>query len=80
MKILKPGDPCPCCGNPIPETITVEDLLLLSGIAEGLTAAASVRSIDRLAVLAEADSEGRVKVTPRTPSRLGTIELYEDPQ
>lgn len=31
MKILKPGDPCPCCGQPI-KTKDKDTLLLLSWI------------------------------------------------
>ena len=34
MKMLKPGDPCPCCGEPIPEGLDWETMLLLSYIAE----------------------------------------------
>ena len=33
MKILKPGDPCPCCGQPI-KTRNPELLALLTQIAE----------------------------------------------
>ena len=29
MNILKPGDPCPCCGNPI-KTTDPDDLYFLS--------------------------------------------------
>ncbi len=32
MKILKPGDPCPCCGNPI-KTTDPDDLYVLSVLA-----------------------------------------------
>ena len=32
MKILKPGDPCPCCGNPI-KTTDPHDLYVLSVLA-----------------------------------------------
>lgn len=35
MRVLKPGEPCPCCGVPIKEGPTMEKLLLLSYIAEG---------------------------------------------
>lgn len=37
MRILKPGDPCPCCGQPIKDGLTREKILLLSYIAEGKT-------------------------------------------
>ncbi|MCI8538603.1 MAG: hypothetical protein HFF18_08110 [Oscillospiraceae bacterium] len=33
MKLLKKGDPCPCCGSPIP-TDDLERLLLLSWLAQ----------------------------------------------
>lgn len=32
MEILKPGDPCPCCGQPI-KTTDPEALLILNYIA-----------------------------------------------
>lgn len=32
MKILKPGEPCPCCGNPI-KTTDPDDLYVLSVLA-----------------------------------------------
>lgn len=35
MKLLKPGDPCPCCGQPIMEGLPTEKILLLSWLAEG---------------------------------------------
>lgn len=37
MRLLKPGDPCPCCGKPIQEGLSKEKMLLLSYIAEGMT-------------------------------------------
>ena len=37
MKLLKPGDPCPCCGNPLPEGLPTQTVMLLSGLAEGKT-------------------------------------------
>lgn len=36
MKLLKPGDPCPCCGRPIPEGLPIEQMALISWLAEGL--------------------------------------------
>lgn len=36
MKLLKPGDPCPCCGRPIPEGLPEKRMLLLSWLAEGM--------------------------------------------
>ncbi len=36
MRILKPGDPCPCCGQPLPEGLPTETIALLSWLAEGV--------------------------------------------
>ena len=36
MKILKPGDPCPCCGQPIPDGLPTWNMLVLGYIAEGM--------------------------------------------
>lgn len=37
MRILKPGDPCPCpcCGQPIKEGLSTETMILLSWLQEG---------------------------------------------
>lgn len=43
MKLLKPGDPCPCCGRPIKEGLSTEKILLLSYIAEGIALAKAER-------------------------------------
>ena len=36
MRILKPGDPCPCCGQPIKEGLSADKIILLSYIQYGL--------------------------------------------
>ena len=36
MKLLKPGDPCPCCGRPIKEGLPTETMIFLSWLAEGM--------------------------------------------
>jgi len=36
MRILKPGDPCPCCGQPIREGLPMEKIMLLSYIQCGM--------------------------------------------
>ena len=36
MKILKPGDPCPLCGHPLPEGLPTKTMISLSWLAEGL--------------------------------------------
>lgn len=35
MKLLKPGEPCPCCGQPLKEGLSTETMMLLSWLAEG---------------------------------------------
>lgn len=37
MKVLKPGDACPCCGEPLKEGDPTETILLLSWIAGGMS-------------------------------------------
>lgn len=36
MRILKPGDPCPCCGQPIREDLPMATMMLLSYIQMGM--------------------------------------------
>ena len=33
MNVLRPGDPCPCCGSPIPADVPEETLMLLCFVA-----------------------------------------------
>lgn len=35
MRILKPGDPCPCCGQPIKKGLPMETMMLLSWLQCG---------------------------------------------
>ena len=35
MRILKPGEPCPCCGQPIKEGLPTETMILLSWLQDG---------------------------------------------
>ena len=37
MKLLKPGDPCQCCGRPIKEGLSTKTMILLSWLAEGMS-------------------------------------------
>ena len=37
MKLLKPGDPGPCCGQPIKEGLPTGTMIFLSWLAEGMT-------------------------------------------
>lgn len=36
MKLLKPGDPCPCCGQPLNEGLPTTTMIYLSWLAEGM--------------------------------------------
>lgn len=36
MRILKPGDPCPCCGRPIPDNTAPAAMMVLSYIQYGM--------------------------------------------
>lgn len=35
MRFLKPGDPCPCYGRPLPERLPTETVVYLSWLALG---------------------------------------------
>ena len=36
MKMLKPGDPCPLCGQPLPDGLPPTTMIYQSWLAEGL--------------------------------------------
>lgn len=36
MRLLKPGELCPCCGQPLKEGLSTEKIMLLSWLAEGM--------------------------------------------
>lgn len=46
MRMLKPGDPCPCCGKPIREGTPAETIHLLSWIQYGLELREALRIPD----------------------------------
>lgn len=46
MRILKPGDPCPCCGQPIKEGLPVETVMLLSWLQEGKEFLAATKGVN----------------------------------
>lgn len=46
MKLLKSGDPCPCCGRPIPEGLSARRMLFLSWFAEGVVIKEAAESMD----------------------------------
>ena len=47
MRILKPGEPCPCCGTPIRDDLP-RWKLLLSYIAEGLWLMDAINALDEV--------------------------------
>ena len=48
MRILKPGEPCPCCGQPIKEELPRGKMLLLSYIAEGVSLIDAINAISEV--------------------------------
>ena len=44
MKLLKPGDPCPCCGRPIQEGLPTGTIIFLSWLAEGMALREAAKS------------------------------------
>ena len=46
MRILKPGDPCPCCGQTIKEGLPVETVMLLSWLQEGKEFLAATKGVN----------------------------------
>lgn len=46
MKILRAGDPCPCCGRPILEGLPEKRMLLLSWLAEGIALKKAMESVE----------------------------------
>lgn len=46
MRILKPGDPCPCCGQPIKEGLSTETMMLLSYVQYGLELREALKGVN----------------------------------
>lgn len=46
MRIMKTGEPCPCCGQAIPAMLPVDKRLLASVVAEGLAIQDAVRTVE----------------------------------
>lgn len=46
MRILKPGAPCPCCGQPIKEGLSTETIMLLSWLQEGKELREALKGVD----------------------------------
>ena len=61
MRIMKTGEPCPCCGQAIPAMLPVDKRLLASIVAEGLAIQDAVRTVEHGVV------EGQEAMTALTP-------------
>jgi len=46
VRILKPGDPCPCCGQPIKEELSMETMMLLSWLQAGVELKKALKGVD----------------------------------
>lgn len=46
MRILNPGELCPCCGMPIKEGLPVETIILLSWLQEGKELLAATKGVN----------------------------------
>lgn len=46
MKILKSGDPCPCCGQPIREGLPMETMMLISWFQYGLELSEALKGVN----------------------------------
>lgn len=68
MRILKPSEPCPCCGMPIRGDLPRWKLLLLSYIAEGLSL------MDAISALAEV-----MELPPLGGAAVGPEESVPEP-
>lgn len=55
MRILKPGEPCPCCGKPMRDDLPRWKLLLLSYIAEGLSLMDAINALAEVMDLPQPD-------------------------
>lgn len=72
MRILKPSEPCPCCGMPIRGDLPRRKLLLLSYIAEGLSLMDAISALDEVMELpplggAAVEPEESVPDLPHSP-------------
>lgn len=46
VRILKPGDPCPCCGQPIKEGLPTKTMMLLSYVQYGLELREAMKGVN----------------------------------
>jgi len=57
MRILKPGDPCPCCGQPIKEGPPAEAIIALSWIQYGLELRMALSEVNKKPMLSQETSD-----------------------
>lgn len=75
MRILKTGEPCPCCGMPIRDDLPRWKLLLLSYIAEGLSL---MDAINALAEVMELPTLDGVKLKPEREASVSSLSEPEE--
>ena len=68
MKLLKPGDPCPCCGRPIKEGLPTGTMIFLSWLAEGMALCRAANTWEDMA------SDEAVQNDPLTQADLDAMD------
>lgn len=74
MRIMKTGEPCPCCGQAIPAMLPVDKRLLASIVAEGLAIQDAVRTVEHGVV--EGQEAMPTLTPPNEPERAGLYGKY----
>lgn len=73
MRILKPGEPCPCCGEPIPANQPKWKLLLLSYVAEGMSLMDAIYAMSEVMEFPPPDmAEAVPSAVPEPPTDEGS--------
>lgn len=78
MRILKPGEPCPCCGTPIREDLPRWKLLLLSYIAEGLSLMDAVNALAEVVELSPPEASEAAVLDPKPDATEATSSEAEE--
>ena len=74
MRIMKTGEPCPCCGQAIPAMLPVDKRLLASVVAEGLAIQDAVRTVEHGG--AEGQEAMPTLTPPNEPERASLYGKY----
>lgn len=77
MRILKTGEPCPCCGMPIRDDLPRWKLLLLSYIAEGLSLMDAINALSEVMELPTLDD---VKLKPEREASVSSLSEPDAPE